>query len=105
MRSGLDMAHSENQNQVALWGRHVLGEARREPGAGGSGGGGGSGPEAAAAADENPGAWNGMVAPGPSLRYWCAVHRRVARLGAALGPARFLLLDFDALCQRPEEVS
>lgn len=86
VRSGLDMAHSENQNQLALWGQHFLGSAR----AGGS--------------SDNLGAWGGMAGPGASLRYWCAVHKRVARLGAVLGPQRFCLLNFDALCDRPREV-
>lgn len=41
------------------------------------------------------------VTPRDSLAYWCAVHRRVATLGEALGP-RFLLLDYDAFCRAPE---
>jgi hypothetical protein len=89
MRSGLDMAHSENQNQLSLWGQHFLGSTREL----GSGNGG-----------CNSGTWGGMVGPGASLRYWCAVHKRVMRLGAELGPARFCLLNFDALCDKPQEV-
>ena len=38
--------------------------------------------------------------PRDSLAYWCAVHRRVQRIGAGMGPD-FLWLDYDALCTDP----
>jgi hypothetical protein len=71
--SGVDMAYSDNQNQLSLWGRYFLGDS-----------------------------FDGMVSPEASLRFWCAVHKRVARLGRAMGPDRFLLLNFDELCSQPE---
>jgi len=40
------------------------------------------------------------TSPRDSLAYWCAVHRRVVRLGEAM-PGRFLWLDYDRLCQEP----
>ena len=41
--------------------------------------------------------------PGPddSFRYWCAVHRRVLKASRDMGD-RFLLLNFDDFCLRPE---
>jgi len=86
VRSGLDMAMSENQNQLALWGTHVLGPvaahaAHAAHGRAASAPGGDG--------EANPGGFSGMVSPGASLRYWCAVHRRVERLGRRLlGPDR-----------------
>jgi len=41
-----------------------------------------------------------QAGPRDSLAYWCAVHRRVARLGERM-PGRFLWLDYDRLCQQP----
>ncbi|HET6632965.1 MAG TPA: sulfotransferase [Rhodanobacteraceae bacterium] len=38
--------------------------------------------------------------PRDALAYWCAAHRRVLEIGAAMG-RRFLLLDYDAFCQSP----
>ncbi len=42
------------------------------------------------------------VAAGPrdALAYWCAVHRRMARIAARF-PERVLLFDFDAMCDVP----
>ena len=42
------------------------------------------------------------VSPRASLKYWCHVHRRVLRLGAGL-PGRFLMLNYDAFCRRPDQ--
>jgi len=47
IRSGLDMAFSSNQNQLALWGEHLLGQA------------------------VDP------ASPDDSLRYWCVAHDRL----------------------------
>lgn len=47
IRSGLDMAFSSNQNQLALWGEHLLGQA------------------------VDP------ASPDDSLNYWCAAHDRL----------------------------
>ncbi len=61
IRHGVDMAYSENQNQLAFWGKRVLNrpidtDSRKD-----------------------------------SLAYWCEVHRRVEKLGAKLGDRFMLL--------------
>lgn len=40
--------------------------------------------------------------PGRSLHYWCWVHRRVQRLGQAMG-RNFLWLNYDRFCASPAE--
>jgi hypothetical protein len=55
MRSGLDMAYSENQTQLKLWGRNLLSR------------------------EEVP------VTPRFSLKYWCRVHERVLKIVAERG--------------------
>lgn len=40
--------------------------------------------------------------PAYSLKYWCAVHRRVLNLGEKMGSG-FLLLNFDEFCLKPQE--
>jgi sulfotransferase family protein len=70
MRNGLDMAHSSNQNQLRLWGPAFLGSNEY------------------------------TVHPRWSLKYWCAVHRRVIALGQSM-PGRFLLLNYDDYCLAP----
>ncbi len=72
MRHGLDMAVSNNQNQLAFWGPQTLG-IRVE-----------------------------RSNPKHSLRYWCTAHRRLMDTGTKMGN-RFLLLNFDKLCESPEE--
>jgi hypothetical protein len=72
MRNGLDMAFSENQNQLRLWGRFFLDTEDYE------------------------------VSPRWSLKYWCLVHRRIARLGEQMMPERYLLLNYDAFCAVPQ---
>jgi len=42
-----------------------------------------------------------QIGPGDSLRYWCAVHRRLQGFQEVMG-ARFLLLNFDNFCRNPE---
>jgi hypothetical protein len=71
VRSGLDMAHSRNQNQQSLWGPVLLGH-RQYP-----------------------------VSPAYSLRYWCAVHKRIISLGRGMG-SNFLLLNYDKFCVDPD---
>jgi hypothetical protein len=70
MRNGLDMAHSPNQNQLRLWGPAFLGSN------------------------------DYTVHPRWSLKYWCAVHRRVIDVGRSM-PGRFLLLNYDDYCLAP----
>lgn len=72
-RNGLDMAYSGNQNQPRLWGRTFLGGEDVVD-----------------------------VTPHYSLKYWCAVHRRILRIAETAGKQEcFLLLNFDRLCQAP----
>jgi hypothetical protein len=73
MRSGLDMAFSKNQNQLRLWGRHFFDTE------------------------------DYAVSPRWSLKYWCLVHRRIARIGEQRMPERYMLLNYDALCAAPKE--
>lgn len=70
VRNGLDMAHSTNQNQLEFWGPLVLGTTVP------------------------------LSGPRASLSYWCAVHRRILQVGAAM-QGRFMWLDYDALCAAP----
>jgi len=97
MRSGLDMAHSDNQNQLKLWGKHFLGAKTSTASS--------SYAQQQQQQQQRAGAWDGMVGPNASLRYWSAVHKRVVRLGQALGPEKFCLLNFDAICKQPKAVS
>lgn len=55
VRNGLDLAYSENQNQLRLWGARFLGVDRIE------------------------------ISPRFSLKYWAAVHRRVLAAGSEMG--------------------
>lgn len=71
-RNGLDMAYSTNQNQLKLWGPALFGMSGVE------------------------------VNPFQSLKYWCASHRRLLRIGQTLG-ARFLFLNFDHFCANPRK--
>ncbi len=71
VRNGLDMAWSENQNQLAFWGELVLPAQLRE-----------GAPHRA------------------SLAYWCAAQRRVLAEAREF-PGRFHLLSFDRLCTAP----
>ena len=70
-RNGLDMAHSRNQQQLRLWGRHFVGDECKN-------------------------------SQHCSLKYWCAVHRRVLDIGSAMG-RRFLFLNYDDFCRNPDE--
>ena len=61
VRNGLDMAHSQNQNQPRFWGRLFVHALPWEPG------------------------------PRYSLRYWRVMHERVLRLGGAMGDRFLML--------------
>jgi hypothetical protein len=69
-RNGLDMAFSSNQNQLKLWGKHLLGSAHQ-------------------------------VTPRNSLRFWCAVHRKLFALMPTMG-SNFYLLRYDDFCSDPD---
>ena len=73
VRHGVDMAFSRNQQQVIVWGPTVLSEPDLQKN------------------------------PVSSLRYWCAVHRRIAAFKEEQ-PDRVLILSFDQLCSEPEKV-
>jgi hypothetical protein len=74
VRHGLDMAFSNNQHQLHLWGEcfgvDVPGDKQRLPQA--------------------------------SYRYWVQANREALRRGQNLGADRFMLLNFDQLCRDPE---
>jgi len=73
IRNGLDMAFSENQNQLKLWGSLFLKESDFS---------------------------NIHYA---SLKYWCIIHKKILKLGKRMGPNKFLLINFDKLCLKPKK--
>jgi hypothetical protein len=73
MRNGLDMAFSNNQNQVLLWGRQLLKKS------------------------------DFKNIHNASLKYWCLVTKKIIKLGKMMGSDRFLLINFDKLCSRPSK--
>lgn len=73
IRNGLDMAFSENQNQVKLWGNMYLSELDFS---------------------------NIHYA---SLKYWCIVHKKILEIGERMGPDNFLLINFDKMCTKPNK--
>lgn len=74
MRHGLDMAYSDNQQQLFNWGRLFGVEI----------------PNSA------------KLLPRAALEYWVRANRRAIALGREMGDDRFLLLDFDKLCASPQ---
>ena len=73
IRNGLDMAFSSNQNQVKLWGHMYLSKSDLS---------------------------NIHYA---SLKYWCIVHKKILKIGNKMGPNRFLLINFDKMCLKPNK--
>jgi len=73
IRNGLDMAFSQNQQQVKNWGKHILG-----------------------------GSYDGTTKPATSLEYWIAANTRAIEVGKSMGD-RFLLLKYEELCINPTE--
>ena len=73
IRHGLDMAFSENQQQLYNWGP-LLGIELPE-----------------SKEDE----------PAASLKYWIKSNRRVVGIGEKLGNQKFLIVNFDRLCLSP----
>ena len=61
IRNGLDMAFSENQNQVKLWGSMYLSKE------------------------------DFKNLPYASLKYWCIVHKRILEIGEKMGPNFLLI--------------
>lgn len=77
IRHGLDMAFSDNQNQLLNWGPKFGVDAPGHP-------------------DE---------LPQRSVEYWVAANKRAIDLGRELLDERFLLVKFEELCAKPSEVS
>lgn len=73
MRNGLDMAFSENQNQVKLWGHQLLKES------------------------------DFLNIHYASLKYWCLVHKKIINIGNNMGSKYFLLINFDKMCLEPKK--
>jgi hypothetical protein len=73
MRNGLDMAFSDNQNQVKFWGWMYLSKSDFT---------------------------NINYA---SLKYWVIIHKKIIEIGEKLGPERFLLINFDKMCAKPNK--
>ncbi|HVC29375.1 MAG TPA: sulfotransferase [Gammaproteobacteria bacterium] len=71
IRNGLDMAFSKNQNQLKLWGSYILGQDYIS------------------------------VTPGNSLKFWCALHRRLLNM-LSFTKSNFYLLNYDDFCTNPE---
>lgn len=76
VRNGLDMAFSDNQNQLALWGPTIFDKKDLKNG------------------------WK--KSPRLSLKYWRIVHERILKDSKEMGN-QFLWLDYDALCNEPDK--
>jgi len=75
IRNGLDMAFSENQQQLFNWGS-LFGIQLPE---------------------------NQDEIPEASFRYWLEANRKVMEVGALVGAERFMVLNFDKLCANVSE--
>lgn len=74
VRNGLDMAYSDNQGQLALWGPVLFNKKELRKG------------------------WE--KSPRLSLKYWCMVHQRILQDSKG---KNFLWLDYDQLCMNPDK--
>ena len=74
MRHGLDMAFSENQQQLFLWGRLFGVDAPKSP----------------------------SEIPAASLRYWLRANGCALEAGKELGNEKFHVVNFDRLCRSPD---
>ncbi len=74
VRNGLDMAYSDNQGQLKLWGPVLFNKK------------------------ELKGKWD--KSPRLSLKYWCMVHQRILQDSKG---KYFLWLDYDKLCTDPDK--
>ncbi len=73
IRHGLDMAYSNNQNQLHNWGNYFGVDIQNLP------------------------------LPKASLQYWIRANRKAIATGNHLLKKRFFLLNFDTLCQHPTQ--
>ena len=71
IRNGLDMAFSDNQNQVKLWGKKIL----------------------------QPSDFDDINYA--SLKYWIIIHKQIIKLKKKLGSNQILILNYDKLCLKP----
>lgn len=74
VRNGLDMAYSDNQGQLKLWGPVLFDKKELHKG------------------------WD--KSPRLSLKYWCMVHKRILQDSKG---KNFLWLDYDKLCMDPDK--
>lgn len=75
LRSGLDMAFSQNKNQVRLWGPIFLKRIINDP-----------------------------PNPADALEYFCEVHRRITKLASSSEfKDRITLIHFEKICHQPEQ--
>lgn len=75
IRNGLDMAHSGNQNQPRFWGSHFLG-----------------------------GPVHSTITPRYSLKYWCAVQKRIIRISENEDiSSDILFIRYEDLCKSPQK--
>jgi hypothetical protein len=80
VRNGLDMAYSNNQNQLRLWGPIIL-------------------PKEYIKFDK----YNHIVhTPKVSLKYWRLIHEKVLKESKLLGD-HFLMINYDDMCNHPEK--
>ena len=74
IRHGLDMAFSDNQQQLYNWGP-IFGIPMPQ---------------------------SKLEEPGASLKYWIKSNKRVLEMGQKLGDQKFLVVNYDRLCLSPE---
>jgi Sulfotransferase family len=80
VRNGLDMSISQNQNQLRLWGPHVL-------------------PQKYLKFDSHG---HIIETPEASLKYWVLTHKKVLEVGKKYGK-NFLMINFDDMCIHKEK--
>jgi hypothetical protein len=78
VRNGLDMAFSNNQNQLRLWGPSLLPNSKFDK--------------------------HGHIiyTPELSMKYWTLVHKKIMEQSKTMGK-NFLMINFDKLCNEPED--
>ena len=80
IRNGLDMALSDNMNQIILWGPLLF-------------------PKGSYEVDKN----NDLIpTPRLALKYWCIVHKRILEEAGQMGKQLYLL-NYEILCEEPHK--
>jgi hypothetical protein len=77
IRNGLDMAFSDNKNQLELWGPKLFKQSDME----------------------EP---NWAESPRLALKYWCIVYKKILKEAEEMG-RQFYLLRYEELCENPSE--